>query len=311
MRNLDGWRLLEFWRSDLVVSRSSESVWVCGEALIDLFKNYHGVLEIVGGGPANTAKALARLGLAVSFIGGISSDERGYMIRKDMSGVDLRLAMTSRLPSALAVVDIDTLGIASYDFRLFGTATFDFHRYWLPAGTPAALHIGSLATIVQPGADELFYWAKGIDAPIVFDPNVRPAVASDRAIYRDSVDRWASISSIVKLSEDDLSWLGYQDVSHFFALGVSLVVLTCGETGLSGITPEGRVSVPGVKVDVIDTVGAGDTVGAVIVEGLVKYGLETLKEEKLFEVLSRAAKAAAITCTRAGAKPPTLSELDA
>lgn len=284
---------------------------MAGEALIDLFLDGGQRRAVVGGGPANTAKGLSSLGIQTSFIGGISLDDYGALIRGDLSGVDLSLALKSELPTALARVNLDVLGSANYEFDLEGTATFDFRRDWLPSGVPAALHIGSLATIVQPGADELLYWAKEIDAPIVFDPNVRPAVASNRELYRDSVERWASISSIVKLSEDDLSWLGYQDVSHFFALGVSLVVLTCGETGLSGITPEGRVSVPGVKVDVIDTVGAGDTVGAVIVEGLVKYGLETLKEEKLFEVLSRTAKAAAITCTMVGAKPPTLSELDA
>lgn len=278
---------------------------------MDLFSNGGERLAAVGGGPANTAKALSNLGLQVSFIGGLSLDYYGALIRGDLSGVDLSLVLESELPTALARVNLDVSGSASYEFKIDGTATFDFRRDWLPSGVPVALHIGSLATIIQPGADELFYWAKDTEAPIVFDPNVRPAVVSDRELYRESVDRWASISSIVKLSEDDLSWLGYQDVSHFFALGVSLVVLTCGETGLSGITPEGRVSVPGVRVDVIDTVGAGDTVGAVIVEGLVEYGLEKLKEEKLLEVLSRAAKAAAITCTKVGAKPPTLTELDA
>jgi len=293
-------------------TRSLESeVWVVGEALIDFIEESGSISTFVGGGPANTAKALAMLGQKVAFVGGISTDHFGRRIAKELSGVNLAKALHSHLPTATAKVSLEPNESAKYEFQLIGTATFDFRRDWLPKLDTNYIYIGSLATVIQPGAEELLRWASQLDSTIVYDPNVRPSALSDRGQYRETVEKWASISSIVKLSEDDLSWLGYQDVSHFFALGVSLVVLTSGETGLSGITPEGSVSVPGVKVDVIDTVGAGDTVGAVIVQGLVKYGLETLIEEKLFEVLSRAAKAAAITCTRVGAKPPTLSELDA
>jgi len=285
-------------------------VWVVGEALMDLLPNASGGKAVVGGGPANTAKALANLGLQTALITGLSSDEYGDLIEQDLIGVDLSLALRSNLPTALAIVTLDSKASASYDFRLDRTATFDFRKEWLPSGTPVALHIGTLATIVQPGADELFNWAKRLEVPIIYDPNIRPIVLPELASYREAVEKWASISTIIKFSEDDLSFMGYKDVSKFFSLGVSLVVVTSGESGLSGITHNGRVSVPGVKVEVIDTVGAGDTVGAILVEGLVRYGLETLVREKLSEVLSRAAKAAAITCTRAGAKPPTLSELD-
>lgn len=287
------------------------SVWVAGEALIDLLPDGKEFRAVVGGGPANTAKALANLGLQTALITGLSSDKYGDLIEQDLIGVDLSLALRSNLPTALAIVSLDSKGSASYDFRLDRTATFDFRKEWLPSGTPVALHIGTLVTIVQPGADELFNWAKRLEVPIIYDPNIRPSVLPELASYREAVEKWASISTVIKLSEDDLSFLGYKDVSKFFSLGVSLVVVTSGESGLSGITPNGRVSVPGVKVEVIDTVGAGDTVGAILVEGLVRYGLETLVGEKLFDVLTRAAKAAAITCTRAGAKPPTLSELGA
>ena len=286
------------------------SVWVAGESLIDLLPDGKEHRAIVGGGPANTAKALANLGLQTALITGLSSDEYGDLIEQDLIGVDLSLALRSNLPTALAIVTLNAKGSASYDFRLDRTATFDFRKEWLPSGTPVALHIGSLATIVPPGADELLNWAKRLGVPIIYDPNIRPTVLPELARYREAVEKWASISTVIKLSEDDLSFLGFKDVSNFFSLGVSLVVVTSGESGLSGITPNGRVSVPGVKVEVIDTVGAGDTVGAILVEGLVRYGLEMLVGEKLFDVLTRAAKAAAITCTRAGAKPPTLSELD-
>jgi fructokinase len=145
---------------------------------------------------------------------------------------------------------------------------------------------------------------------VVFDPNVRPNVLPDREKYRDAIEKWAGISSFVKLSDEDLAWLGYRGVDRFFELGAKLVVVTRGANGIDGYTKEGLVSVPGVAVDVVDTVGAGDTVGAVLVEGLLKYGLDQLVSERTFEVLNRAAKAAAITCTRAGAKPPTAEELE-
>jgi fructokinase len=112
------------------------------------------------------------------------------------------------------------------------------------------------------------------------------------------------------MSDEDLEWLGYSAANQILELGPVLLVVTHGAFGMTGYTTSGSVSVPGVKVQVVDTVGAGDTVGAVIVEGLVRNGIAALAGEKLFEVLSRAAKAAAITCSRVGANPPTLAELE-
>jgi len=284
-------------------------VWVAGEALIDLVPLGDSRVPIVGGGPANTAKALAKLGMSTSFIGGISSDKYGNSISAELAGVDLGLSLRSDLPTALAIVSLDEKGSASYEFKLECTATFDFSRSWLPASTPDLLHIGTLATIIEPGASELFEWAKVLNVPIVFDPNVRPSVLADKSRYREAVERWAGISKVVKLSSEDLEWLGYEDTSEFFQLGAELVVVTKGALGITGFTKSGSVSVPGVKVDVVDTVGAGDTVGAILVEGLVNYEFSELLGEKLFEVLTRAAKAASITCSRAGANPPTTEEL--
>lgn len=284
--------------------------WVAGEALIDLLPLGNDKQAVVGGGAANTAKALANLGITTSFIGGVSSDEYGELIRKELESVDLSCALNSDLPTALAIVSLDADGSASYEFRLEGSATFDFRKDWLSKDRPDVLHVGTLATIIEPGASELFEWASGLNAAVVFDPNVRPSVLPDRKKYRDAIEKWAKIAAVVKLSDEDLAWLGYEGVDHFFEFGAKLVVVTRGADGIDGYTRSGLVSVPGVVVDVVDTVGAGDTVGAVLVEGLVKYGLENLVSERLFEVLNRAAKAAAITCTRAGAKPPTREELE-
>lgn len=286
-----------------------KDVWVAGEALIDLVPRGDSRVPVVGGGPANTAKALAKLGIPTAFVGGISSDGYGSAIREDLRKVNLELALESELPTALAVVSLNADGSASYEFKLENTATFDFRSDWLPKGEPEALHIGTLATIIEPGATELFEWARNLGVLIVFDPNVRPSVLSDVEKYRNAVEKWVGISTIVKLSSEDLEWLGYTDTSRLFQLGPKLVVVTNGANGITGFTESGSISVPGVQVNVVDTVGAGDTVGAVLVEGFLKFGLDGLMSENLFTVLTRAAEAAAITCTRAGANPPSATEL--
>lgn len=282
-------------------------VWVAGEALIDLVPRGNARVPIVGGGPANTAKALANLGLTTSFIGGISSDEYGHSIERELMeyGVDLRLANRSSLPTALAIVSLDENGSASYEFKLSETATFDFGS-WLPEGSPSVLYVGTLATIIEPGASYLFEWARALRAPIVFDPNVRPSVLADKKIYREYFEKWAQISQIVKLSDADLTWLELK-IDEILEFGPSIVVLTQGDKGISAYqkTEEIRVSAEFVKV--VDTVGAGDTVGAVIVEALINE--RDLDNKTLRKVLQRAAKAAAITCSREGAKPPELAEL--
>ena len=290
-------------------------VWVAGEALIDLIPDSSGSRKpLVGGGPANTAKAVARLGYGTSFVGGISSDSYGQMIEHELkaSGVELDLSQRSEASTALAIATLDSQGSASYEFKLENTATFAFHESWLPTGEVDVIHVGSVATMLEPGASELLKWATSQLAPIVFDPNVRPSIQGDKDIYRASVERWIDVASIVKLSEDDLDWL-YGDESvviSWFGRGVSLVVITRGDKGLSALGRDFRVDVPAVSVEVVDTVGAGDTIGAVLVEGILEYGLSGLNGTNLLRVLERAARAAAITCSRAGANPPWKAELD-
>ena len=294
------------------------SVWVAGEALIDLIPQGDSRVATVGGGPANTAKALARLGFDSYFIDGISSDSYGQAITHELEsdGVHLDYAHKSDLPTCTATVTLDASGSASYEFLIDGTATFEFDEKWLPDPTqpPAVVHVGTLATIVEPGASKLFGWIKKINAPLVFDPNIRPSVISDRNQYRAVVEKWATISSVIKVSDEDLEWL-YPEVSTaeaakgWLAQGVELVVITLGSEGLAGFTQSGEVRVPGVKVEVSDTVGAGDTVGAIVVEGIIEHGLSQLHGETLKKVLSRAAKAASITVSRPGANPPTRDEL--
>ena len=300
------------------------SIWVCGEVLIDLISIAPGSTDRaphVGGGPANTAKALARLGHDVHFIDGISTDAYGVMAREELERdeVKLDLSLTSEKPTCLAIVSLDNNGSASYEFEIAGTATFDFSLDWLPDPSrykPKVLHIGTLVTVIQPGADVLYDWALQVAefAPIVFDPNIRPSVMGDRDLYEAAVEKWAAISSVIKVSDDDIAWLfpdqSLDDVAERWVRdGAALVVITRGSEGLIGFTADGAVEVPGVKVVVADTVGAGDTVGAIVVEAMVEKGILALTGDVLQEVLHRAAKAAAITCSRPGAEPPYKHEL--
>jgi fructokinase len=298
------------------------SIWVCGEVLIDLIPGADGVrVAHVGGGPANTAKALARLGHDVQFIDGISTDEYGVAARKELldDEVKLDLALTSDKPTCLAIVSLDANGGASYEFKIDGTATFDFNLNWLPDPSrykPQVLHIGTLVTVIQPSADVLYDWAMQVAefAPIVFDPNIRPSVMGDRDVYEAAVEKWAALSSVIKVSDDDMAWLypgqKYKDVAQrWINDGAALVVVTRGSQGIIGITADGSVEVDGAKITVADTVGAGDTVGAIIVEAMIEKGILALTGDVLKAVLHRAAVAAGITCSRKGAQPPYKHEL--
>jgi fructokinase len=271
---------------------------------------------MVGGGPANTAKAVARLGYAAYFVGGISSDAYGNAISSELlnSGVDLSLVLRSDLPTGLAIATIDENGVARYDFELQGSASFAFEESWLPQGEPDVIHIGSVATLLEPGASELLRWLSEKKAPIVFDPNVRQSIQGNKSLYRAAFERWLDYTTIVKMSEDDLTWLYDQDerelVDSWIRQGVAIVVVTRAEKGLTAFSADFEVNIPAVLVDVVDTVGAGDTIGAILVEGLLHHGLAGLNVQTMGLVLSRATKAAAITCSRAGANPPWREELD-
>jgi fructokinase len=177
--------------------------------------------------------------------------------------------------------------------------------------------IKAITTLHEPGATVLFKWAQSVGhvAPIVFDPNIRPAVLKNRDEYVKNVEKWVAISSSVKVSDEDLNWLYpgkaiNEVVNRWLDAGVKLVVVTLGDKGISAYRKSEQISVDAVKVVVVDTVGAGDTVGAVLAEAIVTKGLESLTGHVLKMMLTRAAKAAAITVSRTGANPPSKEEID-
>jgi len=300
----------------------SDQVWVVGEVLIDLIPNESKYVAVVGGGPANTAKALAKLGVKTHFIDGISNDEYGQMAKAELLSANVLLdyAQYSNKPTCTAKVTLSKSGGATYEFVIEGTATFDFSDQWLPnpqSLKPSLLHIGTLATVIEPGASVLFKWAQGVanPAPIVFDPNIRPAVLGNRDEYVKKVEKWVAISSAVKVSDEDLNWLYpgkaiNEILNKWLEVGVELVVVTLGDKGITAYRKNEQISVDAFKVVVADTVGAGDTVGAVLVEAILKNGLDKLTGEALKKMLNRATKAAAITVSRTGANPPSKEEID-
>ena len=300
----------------------SDQVWVAGEVLIDLIPDADKHLAVVGGGPANTAKALSKLGVKTYFIDGISNDEYGQMAKDELLSANVLLdyAQFSNKPTCTAKVTLSSSGSASYEFVIEGTTTFDFSYQWLPdpqTHKPSLLHIGTLATVVEPGASVLLEWAQSVAnvAPIVFDPNIRPAVINNRDEYVKKVEKWVAISSAVKVSDEDLNWLYPGNVigkivKNWLEVGVQLVVVTLGDKGITAYRENEQISVDAVKVVVADTVGAGDTVGAVLVEAILNNGLDKLTREVLKTMLNRAVKAAAITVSRTGANPPRKEEFD-
>jgi len=313
------------------------TIWVCGEVLIDRLpspivgnEGKDGRANVVGGGAANTAKCMSRLGYDVQFIDGLSTDHYGVLAKTELlkDGVCLDLCLYNHdKPTCLATVHLDENKKASYDFLIDDTATFDFDESWLPdfdVHKPSVLHLGTLATIIEPGASAIYDWATEgatkYGVPVVFDPNIRPTVMPDRSTYLKAVERFAKISSVIKASEDDIEWLypetPHEDVARKWLENelTSLVIITQGADGLTSLTNDGNVinEPTAIEIEVKDTVGAGDTVGAILTEGVMKHGIAKLVQDpkRLRSVLSRANKASGITCSREGCKPPTQADLE-
>ncbi|MFJ6388597.1 carbohydrate kinase [Streptomyces sp. NPDC091972] len=297
---------------------------VAGEALIDLVPQGTGALAALkpalGGGPYNTAVALGRLGSPTAFCSRTSLDAFGEALLDGLreAGVDVSAVQRGSEPTTLAVATIDTTGSAAYSFYVDGTADRLFAApARLPAGT-RAVSFGTCSLVLEPGAsayEELMRTAAAQGVFTALDPNIRAGLITDADAYRARFKNWLPSVSLLKLSEEDALWLGGTP-QEWLAAGPAAVVVTHGGDGLTVFTRDGTVlPVPGEKVDVVDTIGAGDTVNAALLHGLA--GLDALSPEALADLgaedwtrlLRFAARAAAITCSRSGAQPPYASEL--
>lgn len=310
-------------------------ILVCGEALIDLFvDNATGAAlparAVAGGSPFNTAVGLARLGIGAGFLGGLSTDSFGHHLARCLSreGVDLSYAVRSERLTTLSVVATDSGGHPAYAFHGEGKADRVLTSNDLPARLPAsiaALVFGSYTLAVEPVGAALLALAQreARHRPISLDPNLRPGVIGDLAAWRVRFEAFLATATLVKASDEDIA-LGYgpepdidRVAADWLARGPSLVVVTRGEKGALAYTRTHRLEVPGRRVAVIDTVGAGDSFHAALLAWLQRAGALTfggiaaLQPAKLTEALTYATTAAALTCSRRGADLPNLAEVAA
>lgn len=308
-------------------------VCVIGEALIDLVQDGaagdgpNRYLAHPGGSPYNVAIGLARLGRGVQLLARLSGDSFGRQLREHAAanGVDLSLAVAAAEPSTLAVVSVDAQGNASYDFHRTGTADWQWSAAEL-ARLPADadwIHTGSLASWTPPGAAvieaELSRRHAGSGAVLSFDPNIRPDLIADRPAAVQTVQRLVGLSRVVKASAEDLDWLypavGVEAVlQQWLQLGPELIVITDGGRGAHAVTPGGTpFTVPARAVQVVDTVGAGDAFMAGLINALIANGTLTddIAESAVRAAVEEAILVATLTCSRAGADPPTAAELEA
>ncbi|GGV62571.1 MULTISPECIES: carbohydrate kinase family protein [Streptomyces] len=297
---------------------------VAGEALIDLVPRGPGPLAdlrpALGGGPYNTAVALGRLGSPTAFCSRTSEDAFGQALLDGLrqAGVDVSAVQRGPEPTTLAVASVGDDGSAAYSFYVEGTADRLFTApAELPAGT-RAVSFGTCSLVLEPGAsayEELMRRAAAQGLFTALDPNIRPGLIPDADAYRARFRGWLPSVTLLKLSEEDARWLGGTP-AEWLAAGPSAVVITHGGDGLTAYTRSGAEhSVPGEKVDVVDTIGAGDTVNAALLHGLAAQdalspgALAALDADGWQRLLRFAARAAAVTCSRAGAQPPYAAEV--
>jgi fructokinase len=307
-------------------------VLVIGEALVDIVigngpgngsasgNGKGGVKATPGGSPANVAVGLARLGLPTELVTRFGTDPYGDQLGAHLFGNGVQLAPGSVDPgfrTSTATATLDPDGVASYEFDI----TWEPPALSLSTSCPA-VHTGSIATVLEPGAEAIRKFLAslaGQPVTVTLDPNARPTITPDPVSTWAAVRELAATADLVKLSDEDCEFLRPgvapdEIAAELLSDRTRCVVITLGGAGAVGITPTARVEVPAPAIEVVDTVGAGDSFMAALIAGLHTRGLlgavrlEGLDDKSLREVVDYAVKAAAITCTRHGADPPTAAE---
>lgn len=302
----------------------------CGEALIDMLprtsKEGAAVYQPHNGGSIfNTAIALGRLGIITGFFSGLSTDFFGESLAAGLkaSNVDLKYTKIWDRPSTLAFVKLDN-GQARYSFFDENSASRMLTTKDLPrlAADVNALHFGSISLIPEPGGSTLeALMAREAETRVIcLDPNIRANFIKDRRAYLERINRLIVMCDILKISDEDVTWItGRTDLAvaarKWLNAGAKVVVITRGENGVEVYTKGLSFKQPSLSVKVVDTVGAGDTFTAGFLASLQKAGklnkaaVAYLDETSLRNAVAYAARAAAVTVSRAGANPPWLHEL--
>jgi fructokinase len=293
-------------------------VLVVGESLVDIVRRADGTsVEYAGGSAAYVAVALARLGRPVAFVTAYADDERGAVLARHLN--QSAVAVTGdpyaleRTATALATLAAD--GSASYTFDI------DWRLNAVPDLSPVVVHTCSLGAVLSPGADDVrrLLERQRPTATISYDINARPAVTGTGPDVVRAVEEVVVLADLVKASDEDLEALYpdatvEQSVAHLLGLGPAAVVVTRGRDGATWFHAAGRVDAPSTDVEVADTIGAGDTFGAAMLDALWELNafggrLATLDASAIETVLRRAARAAAVTVSRPGADPPYRHEV--
>jgi fructokinase len=302
-------------------------ILVGGEALVDLVPapvtrpgELGPLLPLPGGGPYNVAITVGRLGAPVRFLSRLSSDGFGAALldRLRLSGVDTTMVQRGPEPTTLAVAGIGPDGSARYSFYVQGTADREVRHPGPLPGEVAILSLGTLSLVLEPGASTYERLLREHTGLTVVDPNIRPALTT--AAYRERFASWLPDIGLLKLSIEDAVWLADGDphraVKGWLAQGPVAIVMTRGADGIGVRTAAGDdVMVPTPPATVIDTIGAGDTVHGALLFWLHKAGISTREQlravgaDEWRGALEFAARAAAVTVSRAGAEPPYAAEL--
>jgi fructokinase len=299
---------------------------VIGEALVDLVGQRGSRMLVAhpGGSPANVALGLGRLGNPVTLMTHLGRDAFGEMISAHLQASGVRVEGADADSSTSLAVATLAAGIAKYDFRI----SWDIGNLEpLPVET-RCLHTGSLATVLEPGRTDvqrlLEHEHQRGRVTISYDPNVRPALLRSPEEARPGIEHLVELSDVVKVSDEDLQWL-YPDrededvAREWLGTGPAVVVVTRGGKGVFAVTGDLEVHRPVMPVDLVDTVGAGDSFTSGLLDGLRRAdliggprreALAAIDEASLISVLDEASLIAAITCSRPGADPPTRAELD-
>ncbi|NKX51727.1 carbohydrate kinase [Arthrobacter deserti] len=301
---------------------------VIGETLVDVGKSNASAPRVhVGGSPMNVAVGLARLGHPVQFVGRYGRDDYGAMITHHLrrNAVLTPLEPDTR-PTSVATATLEAAGSAHYSFDVpWELPPLDKALPRLLDGT-TWLHTGSLAAMLEPGAHAVLAAVQRAHpgALISYDPNCRPTLITDREFARRQAEKFVRLSDLVRASEEDLHWLyparPVEDTARaWLALGPAMVVVTRGAGGPWAVTRSGTAELDAPAVDVVDTVGAGDSFSAALIGALVDRGLagsgwrgrlRDIGPVQLQQILEYATRAAAVTVSRPGANPPSREELE-
>lgn len=302
---------------------SGGTILIIGEALVDIVLRADGTAtEHPGGSPMNVAIGLGRLGRRTMLLTRLGHDDRGHSVLQHLadSGVDLIEGSVLPVTTATALARLAPDGSASYEFDL----RWELHQTALPID-PLAVHTGSIAAVAEPGGSTVHELIGRVrhTSTTSYDPNCRPDLMGNPATVRPRVEALIALCDVVKLSDEDAAWLAPEEsaealATRWLSLGPSVVALTRGGAGITAWCRAGRVDVQAPLVEVVDTVGAGDSAMAALLDGLARHellgaparaALSSISTGVLADVVQHAVRAAAVTVSRPGADPPTRAEL--